>query len=404
MLTGRQEYLGDWVNLINHQTAAFKVMTSIWTADTIMRDVHGRQMLNWYNHFDLFTSYMGGRATTLGRAWFQSQHEHYQSLSGEHPDNLDFRYAERHACLRLLGSDIASYFTQLASGELSEKTIDKTTAQFRRDLFNILEESGPLVDPSKRVRSTPSVPQDVHGSGRVGPDETSSSTPSDLDDAGNPYDSSEYYTEPLWSTNYLTLRCYGVYMMLLNHLLPKDFWRTNDQRPPGPSSSLSVSPPSSAVSAKAPRAWSNPPAELHRYAIKTCQLFAALSNHDPDPGAIMGCQAGLSLSSCFLGSIDSHPNSSLHFQWIREQLMRVECYGYVYPMGMRKRISDAWGVDVTDWWFPDGQGLSDTLRAVREFVVFRTRVPEDDLSEDVREMNGLFAAMKVGADSTSGGE
>jgi len=60
-------------------------------------------------------------------------------------------------------------------------------------------------------------------------------------------------------------------------------------------------------------------------------------------------------------------------------------------------MSDAWNVDVTHWWLPEGEGQQcpPILRSIRDFIDYRATIPQDTLTEDVRDMKGLFHAMSI---------
>lgn len=68
---------------------------------------------------------------------------------------------------------------------------------------------------------------------------------------------------------------------------------------------------------------------------------------------------------------------------------------YVYPAAFRNKMSDAWGVDVTRWWLPDDEGYAPILRAIREFVEYRTMPARDRASEELRDMSGIFESLNL---------
>ena len=43
----RQEFLGDWVNLLGHQRAAYEILTELYTPQSIMDSGMTRIMLGW---------------------------------------------------------------------------------------------------------------------------------------------------------------------------------------------------------------------------------------------------------------------------------------------------------------------------------------------------------------------
>lgn len=79
MLTSRKEYLGDWVNLMGHQKAAFEVLTQLFTAQSVMQTPAGRVALMWYSRFDVFIGLMGSFEPSLSREWFSAPVEYYES-------------------------------------------------------------------------------------------------------------------------------------------------------------------------------------------------------------------------------------------------------------------------------------------------------------------------------------
>jgi len=60
-------------------------------------------------------------------------------------------------------------------------------------------------------------------------------------------------------------------------------------------------------------------------------------------------------------------------------------------------MSDAWNEDVTRWWLPEDEGppCPPILQHIREFIDYRATIPQDTLTEDVRDMKGLFNAMSI---------
>ncbi|KAH6614596.1 hypothetical protein B0J18DRAFT_447030 [Chaetomium sp. MPI-SDFR-AT-0129] len=65
-----EEYLGDWVNLMGHQKAAFEVLNQLFTPKTIMQIPAGRVALMWYTRFDVVVGIMGSFKTSLSPDWY----------------------------------------------------------------------------------------------------------------------------------------------------------------------------------------------------------------------------------------------------------------------------------------------------------------------------------------------
>lgn len=58
-------------------------------------------------------------------------------------------------------------------------------------------------------------------------------------------------------------------------------------------------------------------------------------------------------------------------------------------------MADLWGEDVTRWWLPNDEGYPTIIRAIRDFIEYRARVPTDTLGVDVRDMSGIFRSMNI---------
>ena len=58
-------------------------------------------------------------------------------------------------------------------------------------------------------------------------------------------------------------------------------------------------------------------------------------------------------------------------------------------------MSDLWGEDVTHWWLPNDEGYPPIIRALRDFIEYRARIPNDAKSSDLKEMTGIFRSMTI---------
>lgn len=74
---------------------------------------------------------------------------------------------------------------------------------------------------------------------------------------------------------------------------------------------------------------------------------------------------------------------------------------YIYPASLRKRMSDLWNVDVTHWWLPNDEGFPPMIRALRDFIDFRSMSSAkqpDHKDLNVRDMAGIFRTMSLERD------
>jgi hypothetical protein len=91
------------------------------------------------------------------------------------------------------------------------------------------------------------------------------------------------------------------------------------------------------------------------------------------------------VSFLFFFPVPSHPSL----------LLTKKNNSYIYPAALRQRMTGIWGVDVMRWWLPNDEGYFPILQAVREFIDYRARVPQDTMQTDLRDMKGLFSALQL---------
>jgi hypothetical protein len=129
MLTSRKEYLGDWVNLMGHQKAAFEVLTQLFTAQSVMQTPAGRVALMWYSRFDVFIGLMGSFEPSLSREWFSTPVEYYESRAAAEPNNVSFKIEACSARLRYTSMEMTLLYSKGAKKEVTE---DEYIAEHRR--------------------------------------------------------------------------------------------------------------------------------------------------------------------------------------------------------------------------------------------------------------------------------
>lgn len=120
MLTMGKEYLGDWVNLLGHQKAAFEVLTQLFTPQSVMQTPIGRAVLMWYARFDVFIGIMGSFETSFSREWFTTSVEYYESRAAAEPHSVEWKIEACSARLRLISMDMSSLFARGAKQEVTE--------------------------------------------------------------------------------------------------------------------------------------------------------------------------------------------------------------------------------------------------------------------------------------------
>ncbi|RFU78747.1 hypothetical protein TARUN_3453 [Trichoderma arundinaceum] len=107
-----EEYLGDWVNLMGHQKAAFEIITHIYTPQTAMQSSIGRMCLSWYARFDNIVALMGRFPTEIPREWFTTMIAYYQNQMASNPTELRWKIEDRSARLRLISYDMSTLYAR----------------------------------------------------------------------------------------------------------------------------------------------------------------------------------------------------------------------------------------------------------------------------------------------------
>lgn len=69
---------------------------------------------------------------------------------------------------------------------------------------------------------------------------------------------------------------------------------------------------------------------------------------------------------------------------------------YTFPLTVRERMAELFrDPTCTEWWLPNGEGLSPSLRSIRAFADERNANPVSEETESVREISAIFAKMRV---------
>lgn len=53
------------------------------------------------------------------------------------------------------------------------------------------------------------------------------------------------------------------------------------------------------------------------------------------------------------------------------------------------------GYPPSDWWLPNDEGCPPIIRSIKDFIKDRTQMPKDQVSEDLREMRGIFSSLTI---------
>ena len=334
--------------MLGHQRAAHQILTDLFTPETITQDETRRKIISWYIRFDLFAGIMSGGETNLGREWFCACKEHYCRQTRDRPDDLGARFEAYFSTTRLFATDIALLFAAKTKNAISDEQFDSGSHDLLAQSSEFKNEfETAFTDKSNYVQTFPNAPE---------------RSENDITDYRDP---DFLYQGELFTMNYVLIDFWAIDLMFKHQL-------TIVQR-------------------------QQPSAELTQIALKKCKMFEAIEHADQGPpGAVLGCQASLGIASMFL------PKDEKHTDWCRRKFALIERGGYIYPAIMRKRMSEVWGVDVNHWWLPNDEGYPHVVRAIRDFIEYRARVPADTMDAHVRDMSGIFRTLNVDEQSNTG--
>ncbi|KAL8692803.1 MAG: hypothetical protein Q9218_002245 [Villophora microphyllina] len=338
-----EEYLGDWVNLLGHQKAAYSMLTELHTVETITVNELRRKILAWYSRFDLFAGFMSGYETVLGREWFVANVQYYTEQLVLNPDSIHCKLEAAVANHRMLALDMVLLFAKLPRGAISMQDFRRENEKLEARIGQWKEGLEPLMsDDRYLVESFEGAPE------------------RDEDDIVNPYRPGGLMQGPLWTMNFLMMDWCGTKIM---HTYQTALIMQEE-----------------------------PHAGLTELALDMCRLFEAVEYWPGSaPGSILSAQAGLGIAVIFI------PKDERHTMWCRRKLAKIESQGYTYPPTFRAKMANLWGVpEVHHWWLPNEEGYPPIVRSIRSFIEDRSQKSSNQpMTEDLRTMKGLFDKLNI---------
>ncbi len=272
LLTGYEEYLGDWVNLMGHQKAALEVLTQLFTPESAMQTPTSRMVLSWYTRFDISVALMGGFETSLPRDWFSSFTDYCQEQVALDPDNLGWKFEECRARLRSISAEMSILFGRSARGDIADEAFAAEHERLSNELKGWKENLDPvLTDITHTVK------------------DFNAGQPSDPSDKANPFPPAALFDHPLFPTSVLTCEWHSIMIM---------------------------------HQCQAGMPMAEEPAELATHAYAICQIFEAAELWPASPpGSLVIIQACLAIAALFL------PGDDRHHTWVRRKFALLETMG-----------------------------------------------------------------------------
>ncbi|KAK2032447.1 hypothetical protein LX32DRAFT_650053 [Colletotrichum zoysiae] len=343
-----EEYLGDWINLMGHQKAAFEMLTHLFTPETAPQSALGRMVLSWYGRFDIFIALMGGFPTMLAPEWFTTFVEYcdQQAISDE-ADSREWMYEAASGRLRMISREMSTLFARGSRGQISPEDFAieheriQNSLQGWKDSWDLA-----LTDPSHFVT------------------DFSHARALNDDDIVDPFAPGVLYDFPAFPTTLLTGEFNSTMMM---HKCQSS--TTDRERLYG---------------------------ELRGHAFAICQIFEAVEAWPSSPkGSLIMIQACVALSALFL------PHDTKHHKWIRRKFALLETMGYIHPLTLRTKMAEMFSEpSCVRWWLPNDEGYSRILQNVRAFADERNANAVSAQAENLREVRHIFAKMQMAAENT----
>lgn len=267
-----QEYIGDWVNLIDHHQAAHALMREILTPESVnVNELHTNIFL-WYARFDVVAGILAGTEAILSRDWYISKEEYDAEQAARYPDDPVKQLVHVASINRRFGLEMASLYAKFSRGLIP---VDEFTVQN--------EQLGQSMERAKNiVRQLDNSEYLVHSH--------PNQEPLTDDDIVDPYVPDVLHQGFLWDANYVwidllatdTMFKYQTMLALKQPLVP----------------------------------------EIHSLVFDLCRLVEAIHRWpDKENGYYIGFKNCLCMTSMFL------PNDNKHQMWSRRRLALMEQKG-----------------------------------------------------------------------------
>jgi hypothetical protein len=267
-----EEFLGDWVNLMGHQRAAYEILTELFTPQTIMQSETHRKIISWYIRFDLFAGFMHGYGMVLSRDWHVACMEFYVRQARDKPRDLGSLFEEKFARSRLLATDISLLFARGKNDGPSLELITdmgKLTAEleeYSQELENAFK------DTRTYVKEFPNAPE------------------GEWDDVVGSTDPEFLWAGELFTWNFILIDFWAIYLLFKSQIAQFDPTVRGE--------------------------------EVVATATKVCKMFEALQYCGEDSTAmILGAQASLGMAAACM------PKDQRHTMWCRNKYALIEQCG-----------------------------------------------------------------------------
>ncbi|KAM5451811.1 hypothetical protein MaudCBS49596_003639 [Microsporum audouinii] len=345
-LTTFEEYVGDWVNLIDHHQAAHHIIRELYTPHIIFEDNIHKHIIHWYMRYDVMAGLMAGNATILGREWYIEAEKQAHQAASDDPGCLSKELFALCACNKRCSVDFASLLAKVSQNLISQEEFLTEGQVIRETMGEMIRKLGTYNDPEYLVTSYPE------------------KAPLGIDDIVDPYVPGLVHTGPFCEVDLVKLELRSSLFMYKCQI---DLITQTVE-----------------------------PAELSKFALEQCQLVETI-NRLPDKAPMFPL-----MFNNVVGLICLYiPRDDRHRMWCRRRLAEIEQHGYIYPPAFRTKVADIWKLpEVAEWWLPNGEGYPKLVQEIREWTSERTTNPRDNFREAVRDIRSIFGRMTCSDDSS----
>ncbi|KAL2793560.1 hypothetical protein BJX66DRAFT_223065 [Aspergillus keveii] len=340
VLTTFEEFIGDWVNLIDHHQAAHVLIRELLTPESASFDDVHRHLFEWYARFDIVAGLVSGNEMVLGRDWYIVREEYDAKEAANHPDDIEKQLALTSSINRRFGLEMASLYAKLSRGMI--------------DFGDFLAQNEQLGQNLDRVRDILSrfATQYII---QTYPDQK----PLTKDDIVDPYIPGGLHYGPLWDANFAWIDYYSTKAMYKFQFLTATQQGSME--------------------------------ELMALSFEQARLIETIERWpDKEKGYVFGFKNSITMASMFF------PRDNKHLMWCRRTFALMEQSGYVIAPKFRAALAALWQLpELNHWWLPDDEAYPTIIRQVREMTEERTNNPRDDFRESVRDMKAVFGKLNL---------
>ncbi|KAJ5963836.1 uncharacterized protein N7479_003712 [Penicillium vulpinum] len=335
VLTTFEEYIGDWMNLIDHHQAAHAFMRKLITPESANTNELHTSIFLWYARFDVVVGILAGTETVLGRDWYLAKEQYDAEQAAIYPDDPSKQLALVASINRRFGLDMASLYAKLSRRMISMEQF----AIQNEHLGQWLEQAKTILrtfdDYDYKVQKYPQ------------------KQPLTEDDVTDPYVPGVLYRGALWDFNYAwvdVLSTEIMYKFQTMQVLQQPLLQ-----------------------------------DLQELSKELCRLIETMIRWpQKENGYCLAFKNTIGMLGMFL------PREHKYQMWARRRLALLEQNGF------RTGLAAIWQVpEVNHWWLPNDEGYTNIVREIRSLTEERSLQPRDEMRENVRDMKSLLGRLNL---------